>query len=142
LIVDIGSDLASVVPVCDGYAIRSGKSTKIRLTGLLAYHLDFSPTGTKRQPLSLTLLNSQIAHFLAKSHPEATLLPHHLVKSRKPVPLGAKPSVQWNTTRVEKTTESWKTYQKARVVDGWRESCAEVMVGGYTPESVHIREES
>ena len=26
LIVDIGSDLVSVVPVCDGYAIRSGKS--------------------------------------------------------------------------------------------------------------------
>ena len=26
LIVDIGSDLVSVVPVCDGYAIRSGQS--------------------------------------------------------------------------------------------------------------------
>lgn len=92
------------------------------------------PLGTKRQPLSITLLNSQIQTFLKHSHSSTSLLPHHLIKSRKPVGLGQPPQVQWNQARVDKTTESWKSYWTNKVVDGWREGCAEVMVGGYSPE--------
>jgi hypothetical protein len=92
------------------------------------------PLGTKRQPLSITLLNSQIQTFLKHSHSSTSLLPHHLIKSRKPVGLGQPPQVQWNQARVDKTTDSWKSYWTNKVVDGWREGCAEVMVGGYSPE--------
>lgn len=140
LIVDVGSDLVSVVPVCDGYAIRSGEHRSPNRIFDQAPELTRikrslrSIVGTKRQPLSLTLLNSQIENFLTHSHSSASLLPHHLIRSRKPVGFGQPPQVQWNQARLDKTTDSWKSYWKNKVVDGWREGCAEVMLGGYSLE--------
>lgn len=96
--------------------------------------LAIAPAGTKRQPLSLTLLHSQILHHLRTTHPSATLTPHSLIKSRKPVGLGQAPQVVLNQARAAGTTESYRKYWEGRVVEGWREGCSEIAMGGYVNE--------
>lgn len=85
-------------------------------------------TGTKRQPLSMTLLHAQMASYLSSSLPPSTLTPHHLIKSRKPVQPGQSADVIFDQSRLEGTTDSWRNWAEGKVVEGWRESVAEVYV--------------
>ena len=100
LILDVGHDLASAVPVSEGYAMRAG---------------------TMRQPLAAGLLKSQLkAHFAAPHPPHRNqavdLSPHQLLSKRQP-----------RADRVEGTTQSWRDWAEGRVVEDWIEGCAEVM---------------
>ncbi|KAJ9112704.1 hypothetical protein QFC22_006206 [Naganishia vaughanmartiniae] len=113
LIVDIGQDLVSVVPVCEGYAIRAG---------------------TMRQPLGMTFLESQIEATLRQSNPNITFTPHHYVKGRTPVALDQPAQVILNQQRIDKSTASWRSYAEQRVVQDWKESVCEVSPFPYEPQ--------
>ncbi|KAJ9112635.1 hypothetical protein QFC19_000655 [Naganishia cerealis] len=114
LIVDIGQDLVSVVPVCEGYAIRAG---------------------TMRQPLGMTFLESQIEATLRQSNPNITFTPHHFVKGRTPVALDQPAQVVLNQQRFDRSTASWKSYAEQRVVQDWKESICEVSPFPYDPQT-------
>jgi actin-related protein len=100
LILDVGHDLASAVPVSEGYALRAG---------------------TMRQPLAVGLLKAQLkAHFAAPHSPHRStavnLTPYQLLSKRQPRP-----------ERIQGTTQSWRDWAEGRVVEDWIESCAEVL---------------
>lgn len=116
LIVDIGQDLVSVVPICEGYAIRAG---------------------TMRQPLSMTFLESQIEATLRQSNPNITFTPHHYVKGRTPVALDQPAQVILNQQRIDKSTASWRSHAEQRVVQDWKESVCEVSPFPYEPHSAN-----
>ncbi|ORX33839.1 actin family [Kockovaella imperatae] len=111
LVLDVGYANTSVVPVVDGYALRAG---------------------TKRQPLGSALLLSQLQHHFksptsSRNFP-LTLTPRQLLAKRDPTPeSGMQVNPVLRTDRVSNTTPSWRHWAEGSVVEGWKESCAEVI---------------
>jgi hypothetical protein len=130
LIVDIGQDLVSVVPVCEGYAIRAGESEFITtLQSVLK-----TCAGTMRQPLGNTLLESQIESTLRQTNPNVAFTPHYFVKGRTPVALDQPPQVVLNQQRIERSSPTWRQYAEGKVVQDWKESVCEVSPFPYDPQ--------
>lgn len=94
-----------------------------------------------RQPLASSLLLSQLHHHF--THPTATrtfplsLLPRHLVAKRdSTAEPGVEPRPQLREDRLPGTTPSWRAWAEQSVVDGWKETCAEMVTArGYDFQS-------
>ncbi|KAK1925107.1 53 kda brg1-associated factor b [Papiliotrema laurentii] len=111
LVLDVGYANSSAVPIVDGYALRAG---------------------TKRQPLGSQLILSQLrAHFTTPTTDRPFLLslaPRHLIAKRVPTPEpGTQPTPIFRQDRLDKTTESWRSWAENTVVDNWREACGEIV---------------
>ncbi|CDZ96816.1 Actin-related protein-Arp4p/Act3p [Phaffia rhodozyma] len=124
LVVDVGNDLVSITPVLEGYVLKGG---------------------TRRQPLAMALLHSQIKSYLQKPNPARSfplsLTPFQLMKTRTPVPAGQAPRFTTKQDRLAdgKTTASWQEYAENKVVENWRESCVNVYETPYEERYVAQR---
>lgn len=100
LVLDVGDQLASVVPIYDGFVLRKGKraskpdlpprprrvSTRRGLTTRLAAF-----AAIQKQPAAGALLSKMILAELAKQEKPREIVPQYLVKSKEPVEPDADP---------------------------------------------------
>ncbi|KZW03930.1 actin-related protein Arp4p [Exidia glandulosa HHB12029] len=115
LVVDIGRNTASVLPVVDGFVLRKGVT----------------------QSALPMLLHANAHHMLTKPTPTRLgidLLPHQLVSQKQPVDVNAPPNYVPRQDRVSYTTDSWKLWAEAREVDEWVSGVAGVLEQGWSEQ--------
>jgi len=115
LIVDVGSSQASAIPVVDGFILRKGIQKQLGVGGdcisrALLYDLSTNPP-------------SQTARAGGK----VDIVGQYLVKSKAPTVPGGSAAAKLREDRVSETTESFKEYQRMRVLHEAKESLAQVL---------------
>lgn len=120
LLIDIGKDTASVIPVVDGFVLRKGmtRSTVPQLVYANAVHLLTQNTQT---------------------HPPIELWSHHLIANKTVVPINKLPSYTLREDRLRLTTESWKRWAEQREVDEWIAGAAGVLEHGFSDHAATNR---
>ncbi|KAH7100641.1 brg1-associated factor b [Auriculariales sp. MPI-PUGE-AT-0066] len=108
LVVDIGKQTASVLPVVEGFVLRKGVT----------------------QSALPQLLHANSQHYLTQAtsqRPEIDLTPRQLIYQKQPVELHQPPQFELRDERLPHTTESWKLWAHGREVDEWIGNVAGVL---------------
>ncbi|EPQ27745.1 uncharacterized protein PFL1_04882 [Pseudozyma flocculosa PF-1] len=111
LLVDIGANTISAIPVVDGFILRKGIQRQDNGGDSVSRALLYSLTHERRTPS---------ADFLG-------LTPQFLVKSRAAVDPAADPQVKLRDDRVKATTASYLSYQLDRLLGDFKASTAQAL---------------
>ncbi|KAF9563682.1 actin-related protein Arp4p [Agrocybe pediades] len=120
LVIDVGSTMASVTPVVDGFVLRKGLmySALPKLVQAHSRHLLALPTSNR---------------------PGINLTPHQLIANKEPVDAGALPKFTLREERLQGTTASWRNWAESREVDEWIQSVVGVTDQGWNDQVVAQR---
>ncbi|KAK9373643.1 actin family [Lipomyces chichibuensis] len=114
LVVDVGSAVASVTPIIDGLVLK--KAT---------FHSDFAGD----------FINSHIAALFKSKN--ITLTPHFMIAKKIPVEIGQPP--QATLKSFDGLTESFLEFQRARILNEFKESTSGVLEQSYNEVIANIR---
>ncbi|KDN53088.1 Actin/actin-like protein [Tilletiaria anomala UBC 951] len=113
LIVDVGENSMSAIPVVDGFILRKG---------------------IHRQPIGGRAVSRALFHSLREPPPQSPragklteIFPHYLIQSKVPVEPGRPPQVKLREDRLKGSTESFRMYHTLKVLNDFKEACAQVM---------------
>jgi hypothetical protein len=119
LVVDIGEDSSSVIPIYDGFVIKKS---------------------IKRSPLGGSTLDALVSSALRQmrdpSNPAQPYrpTPQYLIKSRQPVEPHRPPVFTLRTDRVGQATESFARYAEHQLVQEFKETVCEVLPQKYSDQ--------
>lgn len=115
LIVDVGSSQASAIPVVDGFILRKGIQKQLGVGGdcisrALLYDLSTNPPSQS-----------------SRAGGKVDIVGQYLVKSKAATVPGGTPSAKLREERLADTTESFKEFQRMRVLHEAKESLVQVL---------------
>lgn len=83
LVLDVGEEMTSLVPIYDGFVLRKGSS--LSPSSLVLPLTPSVPLAIQKQPTGGNLLSSILLKQIKAQSPPIEIVPHYLVKSKQPV---------------------------------------------------------
>jgi actin-related protein 4 len=85
LILDVGEDVTSIVPIYDGFVMRKGKRFYPRLLN----SIKLSPKAIQKQPIGGSIISTLVLSYLrsVNQQPPFSLNPNYLIQRKEAVPM-------------------------------------------------------
>ena len=144
MVLDVGEDVTSCMPIYDGFVIRKGKLFAESLEARLRLqHHDSSVhsfyAAIHKSPIGGALMTNYLASLLKANSPPIEVRPNYLVKDRIAVPPNTAPRSTLREDRLTGATESYARYAQSQVLHNFKESILQTMETPYDEQQAALR---